>query len=314
MPAIVAAHWVHDWSPFLIQFSERFGIRWYGLAYVLGFLAAYWLLRKLVRLGCSELREHQVADFITFGALAGVMLGGRLGYMFFYNFDEFIGNPAIFFQFLDGGMSSHGGILGLMIFTLIYSRITKLSWTGLGDNLVTVAPVGLFFGRIANFINGELYGHVTTSPWGVIFPRALGEIEDEGVVMGLLNRFNAGSVEMLADLSRTNAEIQVALAAVVPPRHPSQLYEAAVEGLLLFLILWAVRVKWRNLYHGVLTGLFFILYAVGRIAVENLRVPDAEKIMNLTRGQFYSVFMIAIGAAFLIWAGVAKRQNRIPAE
>jgi phosphatidylglycerol:prolipoprotein diacylglycerol transferase len=314
VPAIVAAHWVHDWSPFLIQFSERFGIRWYGLAYVLGFLAAYWLLRKLVRLGCSELREHQVADFITFGALAGVMLGGRLGYMFFYNFDEFIGNPAIFFQFLDGGMSSHGGILGLMIFTLIYSRITKLSWTGLGDNLVTVAPVGLFFGRIANFINGELYGHVTTSPWGVIFPRALGEIEDEGVVMGLLNRFNAGSVEMLADLSRTNAEIQVALAAVVPPRHPSQLYEAAVEGLLLFLILWAVRVKWRNLYHGVLTGLFFILYAVGRIAVENLRVPDAEKIMNLTRGQFYSVFMIAIGAAFLIWAGVAKRQNRIPAE
>lgn len=314
VPATLAAHWVHDWSPFLIQFSERFGIRWYGLAYVLGFLAAYLLLKKLVRLGCSELREHQVADFITFGALAGVMLGGRLGYMFFYNFEEFKANPSIFFHFLDGGMSSHGGILGLMIFTLIYSRVTRLSWTGLGDNLVTVAPVGIFFGRIANFINGELFGHVTDSRWGVIFPRALGLVEDEATVQGLLNRFNAGSVEMLAEMSRTSVEIQTALAAVVPPRHPSQLYEALVEGLLLFVILWMVRVKWKNLYHGVLTGLFFILYAVGRIAVENLRVPDAERIMDLTRGQFYSVFMIAIGAGFLIWAWIAKRRTRIAAE
>ncbi|MCB1076723.1 MAG: prolipoprotein diacylglyceryl transferase [Verrucomicrobiae bacterium] len=309
MPSpFLASHWVHDLSPFLIRFSESFGIRWYGLAYVIGFLGAYLMLKWLVRKDCSELREDQVADFITYGALLGVMLGGRLGYMLFYSFDEFIHRPWIFFQFLQGGMASHGGILGLVIFTWVYARVTKLSWPGLGDNLVTVSPIGIFFGRVANFINGELYGHVTQSPIGVIFPRALGE-ENETIVAGVLNRFHASSVEVLVEMSRTNTEIQAALAEILPPRHPSQLYEAAVEGLLLFLILLAVRLRWKNLYHGILTGLFFILYAIGRILVENVRVPDAERILGLTRGQFYSTFMLAIGAAFIIWGFKTKRRN-----
>ena len=167
---VVATHWVHDLSPFLIRFTESFGIRWYGLAYVLGFLCAYLLLKSLVRKGCSELREDQVADFITFAALLGVMLGGRLGYMLFYDFDDFIHHPWIFFKFLQGGMASHGGILGLVIFTWFYAWKTKLSWPGLGDNLVTVSPVGIFFGRLANFVNSELYGRPAEVPWAMVFP------------------------------------------------------------------------------------------------------------------------------------------------
>lgn len=305
----VAAHWVHDLSPFLVRFSETFGIRWYGLAYVMGFLAAYLLLRWLTRKGCSELREDQVADFITFGALLGVMLGGRLGYMLLYNFDEFVHRPWIFFQFLQGGMASHGGIFGLAIFVWFYARKHGLSWLGLGDNLVTVAPVGVFFGRLANFVNGELYGHETTSRVGVIFPRAVGELPP-AQIGELLNRFHAVSVEHLVELSRRSPEIQAQLAEILVPRHPSQIYEALVEGLLLFLILLAVRLRWKNLYHGVISGVFFILYALGRIAVETLREPDAERIAGLTRGQFYSVFMILTGIAILAWAFKAKRQNR----
>lgn len=308
-----STHWVHDLSPFLVRFTETFGIRWYGLAYVLGFLCAYLMLRWLVRKGCSELREDQVADFITFGALLGVMLGGRLGYMLLYQFDEFNRAPWIFFQFLQGGMASHGGILGLVIFAWFYARMNRLSWAGLGDNLVVVAPIGVFFGRIANFINGELYGHVTESRIGVIFPRALNEVPDQLAVVSLLNRYHAESVEALVEISRTSDELQAAIAEIVPPRHPSQLYEAAIEGLFLFLILLAVRLRWKNLSHGILTGVFFILYAVGRIAVETVRVPDAGYILGFTRGQFYSLFMIAIGAAFLVWGIRTKRRNRLPA-
>lgn len=305
----LASHWVHDLSPFLIRFTESFGIRWYGLAYVLGFLGAYLMLRWLVRKGCSELREDQVADYITFAALLGVMLGGRLGYMVLYQWEEFSQRPWIFFQFLQGGMASHGGILGLTIFSWFYARIHRLSWAGLGDNLVVVSPIGVFFGRIANFINGELYGHETGSKIGVIFPRALVELPDQLQVVALLNRFHAESIEALVEMSRGSAEIQAAIAALVPPRHPSQLYEALIEGLLLFVILLAVRLRWKNLYHGILTGLFFLLYAVGRIAVEQVRVPDAERILGLTRGQFYSLFMIVIGAGFLIWGLKTKRRN-----
>ena len=125
----------------------------------------------------------------------------------------------------------------------------------------------------------------------------------------ILNRFHASDVEHLVVMSRTSPEIQQFLAGALQPRHPSQLYEALVEGLLLFLILLAIRLKWKNLYHGILTGLFFILYAIGRIAVENLRQPDAERIAGITRGQFYSVFMILIGVAFIVWALIVKRRN-----
>ena len=303
--------YVHHLSPFVWQITENFGVRWYGLAYVLGFLAAILLLRFLVRKGCSELTEEQAPDFIIFGALFGVMLGGRLGYMLFYDFHDFIRRPWIIVNLLGGGMSSHGGILGLFFFTLYYARRHKLSWAGLGDNLVTVSAVGLFLGRIANFINGELYGHPTRGWWGVVFPRAAGDLP-EPQRSELLTRLGAPDVESLVALSRQSAEVRAQLAQALEPRHPSQLYEAGLEGLFLFAVLFAVRLRWKNLYHGILTGLFFILYAVVRIGVENVRVPDAAPILGITRGQFYSAFMILIGYTFIVWALKTKRRNQPP--
>ncbi|MEC8689927.1 MAG: prolipoprotein diacylglyceryl transferase [Verrucomicrobiota bacterium] len=162
-------YYLHDLSPFIIRFSDSIGLRWYGLAYIAAFLAAYFLIKKFVRLGYSELKQDQLQDFITYGAIS-TMIGGRLGYMLLYNTNEFLSNPIIFFHFLDGGMASHGGIFGLVVYTFIYSRKYKVGWRGIGDNLCTVAPLGLFFGRVANFINGELYGRKTDVPWAVQFP------------------------------------------------------------------------------------------------------------------------------------------------
>ncbi len=337
MPVFFATY-IHNLDPFMIQFSERFGIRWYGLAYVAGFLAAYFLLRWFVRLKACELKENEVADFMTLCALFGIMLGGRLGYLVLYNSERFFSNPLIFFDFLGGGMSSHGGIIGLALFALIYTHIKKISWPGLGDNLVTVAPVGVFFGRIANFINGELYGRITDHSIAMKFPselhdaarystaRLMGFAEQCQSIAPELNtniakviasarveNFNphGAIVNTIIETSHKNPEVRELLGTILTPRHPSQLYEALVEGLFLFLALLAVRLKWKNLYHGVLTGLFFILYAGGRILVECYREPDSELIMGITKGQFYSTFMFAIGAAFLTYGFTVKRRNMI---
>lgn len=345
---IPLATYVHHLDPFAIQFTETFGIRWYGLAYVAGFFVAFLLLRWFVKLGASELREDQVGDFVTIVALLGTMLGGRLGYMLLYNFGELAANPLSFFDFLGGGMSSHGGIAGMCIVAWFYARHQKISWLGLGDNLVVVAPVGVFLGRLANFVNGELFGRVTNHAWAMKFPSELNEVVDSPgggrdwafptpmlrelaekgnqAVPGLVDKFDhlvssataSGQsahfavVELITEASRENEAFRAMLGEILTPRHPSQLYEAAVEGVLPFVVLLLIRLKWKNLYHGLLTGIFFIVYAVGRISVENFREPDAGHIMGLTRGQFYSTFMIGVGIAFLVFAFVRKRRNQLP--
>ncbi len=345
--SVLLATYVHHLDPFAIRFTETFGIRWYGLAYVAGFVCAFLLIRWFVRIGASELKESQVADFVTILAVFGVMLGGRLGYMLLYNFDELIANPRSFFDVLGGGMSSHGGIAGMTIAAWFYARHTKTSWAGLGDNLVTVAPVGVFFGRLANFVNGELYGRRTESALAMKFPDELHEVVH--TPSGLAWMFPTAQLKELADQAgeaapglaeKIDAAISLALASghdahravvdlireaslespaframlgdILTPRHPSQLYEALIEGLLLFGILLAIRLRWKNLYHGVLTGLFFLLYAVGRIAVENFREPDSGHIGSLTKGQFYSTFMLVVGLAFLVYGFTRKRRNRPP--
>jgi len=340
----ILATYVHNLDPFAIRFTEAFGIRWYGLAYVAGFIVAFLLLRWFAKLKTTELKCEEVADFVTLMALFGVMLGARLGFLLLYRTGEFLSNPLIFFDLLGGGMSSHGGIAGIALVAYIYARRTGKSWLGLGDHLTTVAPVGIFFGRLANFVNGELYGRPTTGALAVKFPdelhetvavpggfewnyplerlRALAEDASE-VAPALLPRFDAlvaealasgyqghfAAVELFKATARENPAFRELLGSLLTPRHPSQLYEALVEGLLLFVLLLAVRLKWRQLRHGVITGLFFILYGIGRIAVETLREPDAEEILGLTRGQFYSLFMILAGIAFLAWARFGPTQD-----
>lgn len=308
------AYWVHDLGPFIVQFGGNFGIRWYGAAYVAAFLLGYWLFLRLSRMGLTGVAPERVGDMIAGCALFGVLLGGRLGYMLFYDFGNFLREPWILFRIWDGGMSSHGGVLGIVVFTYIYARRNRMSWTGLGDGLVVVAPIGLFLGRVANFINGELYGRVGEVPWAVRFPKALYEAGQARLADAMHAAMGVDpglqTLGGVVDASYERGEVREAIAPFLHPRHPSQLYEALFEGLVLFAILLAVRLRWKTLRHGVLTGLFFILYAVFRIGVECFREPDAALTLGMTRGQFLSLFMILVGVLFLVFGGRGRVEKQ----
>jgi phosphatidylglycerol:prolipoprotein diacylglycerol transferase len=302
------AYYLHNLDPIIFRLWDNVGPRWYGMAYVLAFICGYGLLLWLAKRGYTELPPARVADFITWAALFGVMLGGRLGYVFFYK-PEMLRQPWTIFYVWEGGMSSHGGIIGLFLFTLYYARRHKFSWPDLGDNLVVVAPIGLFFGRCANFINGELYGRATTVPWAMEFPKELLEptnAAEADRAIAACRQIDPAltSPEAIIQSLHTHPDIATVLRPILTPRHPSQLYEAFFEGVVLFLILWLVRVQFRT-RNGVLTGLFFICYAIFRIIVENFREPDASLIGIFTRGQFFSFFLIIIGIGFLL-AGRAR--------
>ena len=303
------AYYLHDFDPFIFHIWGDFGPRWYGMAYVAAFAFGYWLLRILARRGYTQLRVDQVADFITWGALFGVMLGGRIGYVLFYRPDMLL-DPLSIVRVWEGGMSSHGGMIGLIVFTYWYAWRHKLSWTNLGDNLVVVAPIGLFFGRVANFINGELYGRVTHVPWAMLFPKELLEPQNgREAARALLAAQPIDSTlttpEAIVSALHSEPGLREVLRPILTPRHPSQIYEALLEGVLLFIILWLVRTRSRQ-PDGVLTGLFFVAYAIFRIVVEYFREPDASLIVGFTRGQFFSFFLIAIGLAFIV---VGKIRN-----
>lgn len=302
------AYYLHDLSPHLIKITDRIAVHWYGLAYVLGFYLTYRVMLFLAKRQLSEIKPEAVADFITMVALFGVVLGGRLGYMLLYNFDEFIHRPWIFFLLNQGGMASHGGIAGVALYCLWYARKHKISWTGIGDTLVCGAPLGIFLGRIANFINGELFGRVTNVSWAMKFPTEIthqdfvaqggsAQLQQDVYQMGLQH-----SPEIIRFFEQ-NRGGRAELEAILHARHPSQLYEALGEGLLLSAILLFIRVKFPKLPHGIVTGLFFILYAVARIALEFVRQPDSgsELIMGLTKGQFFSTFMVVTGLAFIAY-------------
>ena len=299
------AYYVHDLSPFLLRFGGNFGLRWYGLAYVAAFIFGILIVRRLSRLGYCDIPVEGVSDFIIGCALFGVLLGGRLGYMLFYDLENFLQNPLVFFRIMDGGMSAHGGMLGVTLYTLWYSHKYRISWRNMGDNLVVAAPIGLCLGRLANFINGELYGRASTVPWAVQFPKELYEASAENVRQVLVQAAAINpswtSVESVVENVRHSSALRDILAGALWPRHPSQLYEAALEGILLFAILWIFRTRFR-LPNGVLTGIFFVGYAVLRMIAELFREPDAPLTGPLTRGQFLSLFLLAIGLGFFISA------------
>ena len=299
------AYYLHKLDPFIFRVTETFGPRWYGMAYVAAFLCGFLLLSWLSKRGYADLPQSQVSDFITWGALFGVMVGGRVGYVLFYK-PEMLRDPLSIVKIWEGGMSAHGGIIGLVLFTLYYSRRHNISWTNLGDNLCVTAPIGLFFGRCANFINGELYGRAATVPWAVQFPKELLDHEHAAVAERALTVTRqidptVHTPEGVVEALNNSPQIEAALRTVLTPRHPSQLYEALVEGALLFLILWFVRTRTRQ-PNGVITGLFLSLYAIFRILVENYREPDSPMIGMFTRGQFFSFFIVALGFGFIVAA------------
>lgn len=257
------AFWVHTPHPFLIQFTETFGIRYYGLAYLLGFVVAGWLLRLYYKTGRTTLDTNGSADLMV-AMVLGVVVGGRLGFFLLYQPEEFLKHPLAFFQVWAGGMASHGGFAGVCVALAWFAHRRKISFLHLSDLVVTVAPAGLLFGRIANFINGELWGKESLVRWAVIFKQTGGGIM---------------------------------------PRHPSQLYEAVLEGALLLAYLqwriWRTDVATRQ--PGRIAGEFLVGYALARIFCELFREPDEgiAPLLGLSRGTFYSLFMIAAGV-FLI--------------
>src|ERR1700682_6185587 len=299
------AYYLHDLDPFIFRLWDNVGPRWYGMAYVLTFICGFALLHWLSRRGYLDLKPAAVGDFVTWVALFGVMVGGRLGYVIFYK-PEMLREPLSILRVWEGGMSSHGGILGVVLFSLYYARRNKISWTNLGDNLVVVTPIGLFLGRVANFINGELYGRIANVPWAMQFPKELFEPASTAEAERALAACrqidpSLGSVEAIVEAVRTNPQIANALRGILTPRHPSQLYEALLEGVVLFAILWFVRTRART-PNGFLTGLFMICYAIFRIVLEYFREPDAPLIGVFTRGQFFSFFLVAMGFAFIVAA------------
>lgn len=319
----VIAQYIHDLNPVALPIYGNLAVRWYGLAYLAGFVAGFLLLRHLARRSLWVLKPEKTADFIAAAAMFGVFLGGRLGYVFFYQLPEqgwskILSDPLMIFRVWEGGMASHGGILGLVIFTWFYAKKEKVTWTGLGDGLCVVAPLGLFFGRVANFINGELYGRIVEGvvPWAVRFPLSLMK-EPESVQRDAWQAcaeiepslMDAQSIETLISVARENPEVSQTLGDFLPPRHPSQIYEALLEGALLFAILWWVRTRYKNAPDGLLTGLFFALYAGFRIFGEQFREPDAALVGSLTRGQFFSLFMFVFAALFLLHAWRGRRQE-----
>lgn len=298
---MLLAYYLHHLDPWVFRLTDNVGVRWYGLAYVLGFLAGFWLLKQLARRGCGELKEGEIGDFITYAAIFGVMLGGRLGFMLLYDFERLIHDPLSFFRIWDGGMASHGGIAGLIVFTFVYSRQRHYNWPGVGDNLVSVAPLGICFGRLANFINGELYGKPWDGPMAMQFPS---EMERPSIWMAVARRLpNYADAQAVRHALGRDPQVEIVLRQVLTPRHPSQLYQAALEGLALFLILYWVRLRWPRLGYGILTGCFFVGYATFRIIGEVFREPDYGNglILGWQKGQFFSLFFYAVGAAFLFY-------------
>jgi phosphatidylglycerol:prolipoprotein diacylglycerol transferase len=306
------SYYLHNLDPFIFRLWDNVGPRWYGLAYVLAFVCGFALLTQFSKRGYLDLSQAAVGDFVTWTALFGVMVGGRLGYVVFYR-PEMLREPLSILRVWEGGMSSHGGMLGVVLFSLYYARRHKISWTNLGDNLVVAVPIGLFLGRCANFINGELYGRIASVPWAMQFPKELLEpanVAEAERALAACQQINPslGSVEAVVEAVRTYPAIAEALRGILSPRHPSQLYEALLEGVVLFAILWFVRTRLRT-PNGLLTGLFMICYGAFRIVVEYFREPDAPLVGMFTRGQFFSFFVVLLGIGFIV---VAKKRPTYP--
>jgi phosphatidylglycerol---prolipoprotein diacylglyceryl transferase len=255
-------------------------VHWYGIMYLLAFGTCWWLGQRRRAAGRLPVSAEQFSD-LAFYLMLGVILGGRIGYMLFYGTAELVANPLSLVRVWDGGMSFHGGLLGVLVAGWIWTRRHRIHFFDAIDFVAPLVPIGLGLGRLGNFIGGELWGRHTDGPWGMIFPRALdalGKAPDELHAMYLAGQLSAEA------------------------RHPSQLYEFVLEGVVMFAVLWWYSHTPRPRY--AVSGLFALLYGCFRFAVEFVREPDAQlgylAFGWLTMGQVLSLPLIAIGL-FLLW-------------
>lgn len=271
-------------------FGMTFALRYYALAYIIGLLIGAWIVRRLMRTPVlwpqnrAPMAPEATDDLLTY-MIIGVILGGRLGYVLFYEPARFIADPAAIIRVWEGGMAFHGGMAGVAVALILFCRTRRIPVLNLADALALAAPLGLMLGRLANFTNAELWGRPTTAPWGVLFP---------------------------GDQAQTCPPWWEGVCA----RHPSQLYEAALEGLLLFAILLLAKRAGAYKYTGRMAGIFLTGYGLARFFVEYFRQPDAQFIsadnpigfvlragdLGITMGQLLSLPMVALGLAFILWS------------
>lgn len=281
-------HLIADFSPFVpglgpydIGPLRDIGIRWYGLAYLAGLVIGYFIVRRWSDAGRAPLRREEIQDFVLFSGL-GMIIGGRVGYCLLYGLSDLLANPLYLFKVWDGGMASHGGIVGLAAGMGWFAYQRKRSFWVLGDIIAAGGPLGIGFGRLANFINGELWGKPSAVPWAVIFPKSANVPE--------------------------NAPLAVQIANAVP-RHPSQLYAAVLEGFLLFALLMWIHARHRR--PGLTGAWFLILYGIGRFIGEIFREPDRGQPVFfgwMSKGQLYTLPMLVAGIVLMIW--VMRRPAR----
>jgi phosphatidylglycerol:prolipoprotein diacylglycerol transferase len=346
-------NYIHQISPIALQIYGNIAIRWYGLAYLAGLLLGLLLMRKMSRRGGNLLNFDQLSDLVTWAAL-GVMGGGRLGYCIFYSPDlltDFSGGFPFWgvLKVWEGGMSSHGGVLGVLFASYLFGRKHNISWFHINDLTVLGGSLGFFFGRLANFVNGELYGRVVEKPtsWAVKFPQELTEWANyssgklskleplaakfagtEGVPKAITKynwtdltaRYGSdasarSAVERFVtwvqnQAMASNQAVLEVLQNVLPARYPSQLIQAVLEGLLVFILLNLVWTKPQK--PGVLTACFGIFYSMARILGEQFRMPDAQigfQALGLTRGQWLSVAMLFASIVLLVYCLRSDREK-----
>lgn len=259
-------------------------VHWYGIMYLLGFGAAWWLGQRRIAQGRLPVSAQAFSD-LAFYAMLGVVLGGRIGYMLFYSGGEFLRNPLSLVRVWEGGMSFHGGLLGVLLAAWLWSRRQRVHFFDTMDFVAPLVPIGLGLGRLGNFIGGELWGRHTDLPWGMVFPASLGHLGLDAE--GLRSLYLAGGLAGEA-------------------RHPSQLYQFALEGVVLFTVLWLYSRRPRPRY--AVAGLFALLYGVFRFLVEFVREPDAQlgfvALDWMTMGQLLSLPLIVVGVLLL---GLSRR-------
>lgn len=269
-------------------------VHWYGIMYLLGFAAAWYLGESRRKAGRLPVSADRFSDLLFYGML-GVILGGRIGYMLFYGTQELIDEPLSFFRIWEGGMSFHGGLLGVLVAMWLWSRRNRLHFMDTMDFVAPLVPIGLGLGRLGNFIGGELWGRQTDHAWGMIFPRSL---------------------DGLKATSEQFKEMYLSGQLDHEARHPSQLYEFALEGIVLFVVLWTFSLRPRRRY--AVSGIFALLYGCFRFSIEFVREPDVQlgylAFGWLTMGQVLSLPLIVVGVTLLLMSRRAPvLQPAVPA-